>query len=187
MLHTTYLLVDLQCGHPQRPLELYNVKGLNAHRDHPHHTLGSCNRDKNSLYKSAYIFLRGRSMHFVTCTAYYVSLRLYMHAGRSDLSAHNSISAAVSVPVCVVCPMCSATANTAHSPDYFEFIILQNRHACMMYISIHISTLEELRANLYLSRYIFATLLAPASSPPVNDAYLSTRHSLSSSLPPRRC
>jgi hypothetical protein len=54
-------------------------------------------------------------MHFVTCTAYYVSLRLYMHAGRSDLSAHNSISAAVPVPVCVVCLMCSATANTAHS------------------------------------------------------------------------
>jgi hypothetical protein len=58
-------------------------------------------------------------VHFVTCTAYYVSLRLYMHAGRSDLSAHNSTSAAVPVPVCVVCLMCSATANTAHSPDFF--------------------------------------------------------------------
>lgn len=61
-------------------------------------------------------------MHFVTCTAYYVSLRLYMHAGRSDLSAHKSTFAAVPVPVCVVCLMCSATANgcaTAHSHRIF--------------------------------------------------------------------
>ena len=48
----------------------------------------------------------------------------------------------------------------------------------MMYVSI-----TELRANLYLSRYIFATLIAPTSSPPVNDAYLSTRLSLPPSLP----
>lgn len=57
-------------------------------------------------------------MHFETCTASYVSLRLYVHAGRSDLSARNSTSAAEPVPVCLVC-LNAVHLRTRLTPDSF--------------------------------------------------------------------
>ena len=73
-------------------------------------------------------------MHFVTCTAYYVSLRLYMHAGRSDLSAHNSTSAAVPVPVCVVSHVQCNCEHGSLPPDFFN---TSAKSACMYDVCIH--------------------------------------------------